>query len=291
MLFFKKLLLFLVGCNTSSLKDMNKLYKYSFEIKKEVYNRCLEEKYAIVKFKFDSLFENDCSASKCKVNRVKKTLKEKDTFDLRGIQEGFSNCSNGRDKWNEIYKLVKNNRTMYNLISGLHLSISVHISFYRKRYNLFNLPFPKALNVNEEYLRNFMFVTLLTLRSLLIFEGKVKKEKSDFKGENIEVFNNILKIVETLDCEKCRIWGSTNVSGLMAVIKINTGNGISKNEEVCMYNLANRLLTSLHVLKLYENRTLVFILNVANLLSVHFFAILAILICFTFNIMRKKYVK
>uniref|UniRef100_A0A8C6UUN2 ERO1-like protein alpha n=1 Tax=Neogobius melanostomus TaxID=47308 RepID=A0A8C6UUN2_9GOBI len=209
-------------------------------------------------------------------------------------------------------------RAFYRLISGLHASISIHLSaryllsdeWFEKRWgpnvSEFRSRFDSELTQGEgpKRLRNLYFLFLIELRALVkalpvVKEGSFKlftgqpqedcrnkerlldllhtarsfplhfNETSLFAGDETEAaklkedvrlaFMNISRIMDCVECFKCRLWGKLQTQGLGTALKIlfselpssppSSRLTLNRQELVALVNAIGRISTSIKELQ------------------------------------------
>ncbi|KAH8922415.1 endoplasmic oxidoreductin [Atractiella rhizophila] len=128
-------------------------------------------------------------------------------------------------------------RVYYRLISGLHASISMHIcsEYLNQKTGDWgpNLEcFITRIAQHPERLQNIYFdYTKSSLESLVSIANTCPNtfdEKSMFAGPEAEVlkeefkmhFRNVSQIMDCVGCDKCRLWGRLQVTGLATALKL-----------------------------------------------------------------------
>ena len=238
-------------------------------------------------------------------------------------------------------------RAFYRAVSGLHASITVHLSsrhpggnednqfsgllnapVYGPNLNLFKERFdPESTNgMGPYWLKNLYFVYLLELRALTkaapilesykFYTGNEEEDKEtqiavkeilnlmksfpeqfdesihfSFHGNNKEMlalkedfrlkFKNITKIMDCVGCEKCKLWGKLQTTGLGTALKILFSSSkptnyfkfpsnmlfetsgtivttptstlnLTRNEIVALFNAFGRISTSIQQLEMFR---------------------------------------
>lgn len=145
--------------------------------------------FSKVKMSFNDKCPNKmtkCSQITCTVPQIK--FQGKDGYiDLLSVKESFSNKSSksGPIVWNELYKLSKDNDSVRKLLSGLHFSVSTHLSaFHTKLFNrFFSHPLLFKKRFRREYKENFLFlynIVKLGVANLSSNQGEVSEEAKEF---------------------------------------------------------------------------------------------------------------
>ena len=199
----------------------------------------------------------------------------------------------------------------YRLISGLHSSISIHLTaLYPSSEDSKNLPFLKPTYSpnfkdferrfhhakGQFWLSNLYFVYLLELKALqkasTYFESQKfytgDKEEDDKTKELVKDiiettealdfpdfsvafndmrllkeyqthFKNISQILDCVGCDKCKLWGKLQITGLGTALKIlfssesyDQSLKLIRNEIVALFNALGRLSTSISQLSVFR---------------------------------------
>jgi len=235
---------------------------------------------------------------------------------------------------NEVANLCLEKRAFFRCVSGLHASITIHLSANYPLEKEPSAPFlskPEAWGPNIElfhsrfspemtggqgpyWLKNLYFVYLLELRALAkaapylsrqeFFTGRKEEDKEtviavrellglvgsfpdhfdetsmfnggkqaqEMKIEFREHFKNITRVMDCVGCDKCKLWGKLQVTGLGTALKILFSGDFDKpqieglpvvredlkltrNEIVALFNAFGRISTS--IVKLEEFRELI----------------------------------
>ena len=91
-------------------------------------------------------------------------------------------------------------------------------------------------------------------------EGKLWQKGIDVQITQEEMqlhFQNISQIMNCVGCEKCKLWGKLQISGLGTALKIlfNVGDisqlVLRRNEVISLFNLLSRLSESLHTVSTF----------------------------------------
>ncbi|XP_075586321.1 endoplasmic reticulum oxidoreductin-1-like protein isoform X2 [Dermatophagoides farinae] len=193
----------------------------------------------------------------------------------RAIYE--ENCfSMKKQQQNNILTLMNSNnnnigcyeeRFFYRIISGLHTSITIHLTAIHHKFENHFGPNPKDyFKRHNDYLKNLFLTYLIELRALFRIQpyllNKIQwnligdqvqakdainalfsterlfrwhfDEKLLFKRQPIAeqlgyVFNNItFNIMDCISCDKCRLWGKVQTNGLGTAFKIMLTKDIEK---------------------------------------------------------------
>ncbi|KAL2920182.1 endoplasmic oxidoreductin-1 [Polyrhizophydium stewartii] len=197
-------------------------------------------------------------------------------------------------------------RVFYNLISGLHSSISIHICdqwLDRNTGNwIANLGcYIERIALHPERLENLYFVWAVTVRAVsklapflrnhpfcegtgderlvkahvdqvaeivsscpATFDEKIMFAQAPYqqlKQEFRDHFRNISLIMDCVGCEKCRLWGKLQVTGLGTALKVLFSYGdnpdeyrLTRQELVALMNVFHRLSESLMAVDRFQAR-------------------------------------
>ena len=90
--------------------------------------------------------------------------------------------------------------------------------------------------------------------------------KAELKAEFRDKFYNITQIMDCVACDKCKLWGKLQVSGMGTALKVLLADlrvksckpsqlhiHISRNEIVALFNAFGRISTSIRQLKNFPN--------------------------------------
>ncbi|EOB12591.1 ERO1-like protein beta [Nosema bombycis CQ1] len=243
--------------------------------------------------------QRKCTTTSCSVSKYVKN----GFIDVLGIKETNTDYSGSSQQvWSEIYSKT-NSKEMTSFISGIHFSVSVHISRNYFQFFMWHLPNPNVYHkrFKKEYKDNFLNLLKTVESSILslnndniifisknidkkgekmshrlrffvlynLFIKKIKKQiqnerennsndktfrsndeanrsnqrecspndtnnnsipsinKNRYKSMN---FNEILKIIDCVDCDKCKILGNLQFEGLKQALRILKGRKISTND-------------------------------------------------------------
>lgn len=101
-----------------------------------------------------------CSLASCAVPQME--IQDKDgVIDLLRIRESYSSSSQGSARvWMDIYDAVKDDDLMKRVVSGLHFSVTTHLSaFHTKMFSVyFSNPLIFQRRFKQEYKDNFLFL-------------------------------------------------------------------------------------------------------------------------------------
>lgn len=85
-----------------------------------------------------------------------------------------------------------------------------------------------------------------------------KEQKKELERQFREKFQNISRIMDCVTCEKCRLWGKLQVTGLGTAIKILLADDVRnipqlhRNELIALINIANNLARSVDGVRMFR---------------------------------------
>lgn len=162
--------------------------------------------------------------------------------------ESKTNCSNGKYVWKKIYSHT-DSKLIYQMISGIHFSINVHIS-----YNYYNLGFFYYHNLgnyikNRKYYSNFMLLFVF-IRNKLKHKNSfyAKKYKYDENIDYAYSFNKMLQEIGCLDCDKCKTFGTLYFKGLFCILS----NKCTKEDKLIIILFYKKMLETIKMMYFLE---------------------------------------
>jgi len=255
--------------------------------------------------------------------RVWKTIYEENCFSPKGATSTKSTFSAAFGS-ETIQNMCLEKRVFFRVVSGLHTSITIHLTAnyplktepstpflkssdtWGPNLELFHQRFdPESTNSQGPYwLKNLYFVYLLELRALAkaapyltqqtFFTGREQEDKEtviavkellslvqsfpdhfdetsmftggkqaeELKIEFQEHFKNITRVIDCVGCDKCKLWGKLQVTGLGTALKILFSGEfdkpaiaglprvkedlkLSRNEIVALFNAFGKISTSI----------------------------------------------
>lgn len=220
----------------------------------------------------------------------------------------------GQDIWNTIYhhncfkgETCTEERLLRRAISGMHTSVSTHLSEYYQDYEL-DVAYPntemyfekvgnhpdriknlyfsfsillRGLNLATDYFRTFNFSSdsffedasthrlVTTLLETSLKYGDVPFDESalfkdhsklGLKKQLKEYFHNITKIMDCIDCEKCKTYGKMQIKGLGTALKIIFDENykleikLNRNEIIALVNTLAKWSTSIRLIPVMFDR-------------------------------------
>lgn len=242
----------------------------------------------------------------------------------------------GQDIWNKIYQenclgfsqRCNNNQILYQIISGMHTSVSSHISehfidwennitypnteMYYKMVGsdsrrLSNLFFAWEVLV-QGYLRYYDVISRMSIRTqhfrsdvrtqtqlgriweiladypeqeLLINDFTLESGQLDTKEVFLRYFTNITRLMDCVECIKCKVYGKLQIMGMGTALRIllNPQQGeLTRNELVSIVNTLNKWTESIVIFTRMQHRLSIRRLKQTLLLTASFFLILLPLI-------------
>lgn len=264
--FGPRILLLLIAyfCNDTDQMDV------SFaDINKAVFHRLRNlastDKFSLVevnlskpcKFKVEMCNQKGCDVTTVPGSEIRGPL-----IDLRSIPESYSPHGNGSSQiWKIVYDIASENKLLRTLLSGLHFSITIHISsfffsvlggfvpnslYYLTRYKK---DYRDNLYVLYIYIRASIYIMCrmdakdpLTQKSMHVFGGLGNVDKDFFTK-----ITKIYSLLDCLGCAKCKVWGKVQVLGIFSAAKLHSSRKntkLSEKEIICLLRLFNCLSTS-----------------------------------------------
>jgi ERO1-like protein alpha len=181
------------------------------------------------------------------------------TVDLLEVKEVFTGYSgNSAQAWKDIRDAAEGNRILSTLVSGIHYSVTTHLSsfhrkilgcylsnpvFFRKKYeDIYRLNFYLCYIFTRRCIGNVRLGGMKEEKELsrAIRTGKNKVEDAD---DAIERLEKIVGIIECIECERCRLWGKIQFEGLKA--GLSGRRVLSDSEKIYLVNLYMRLSVAL----------------------------------------------
>jgi ERO1-like protein alpha len=220
----------------------------------------------------------------------------------------------GQNIWNTIYnhncfkgETCTEERLLRRAISGMHTSVSTHLSEYYTDFEL-DVAYPntemyfekvgnhperiknlyfsfsillRGLNLATDYLRTYNFSTgafledvsthrmVTTLLEASLKYGEVPfdetalfkdQSKLAVKGQLKDFFHNITRIMDCVDCEKCKTYGKLQINGLGTALKIIFDENykqqikLSRNEIISLVNTITKWSTSIKLIQVMFDR-------------------------------------
>lgn len=201
-------------------------------------------------------------------NCVNTVLRSNRTINLLNNPETNTGYRYGAsDVWTYIYSLG-NDLEYQSIINGIKFSILVHIcrfyvnigGEYFANIKLFTDCYEYANYVNFLWLLRFVYSAfgkydfskhVLNSNEMHLIEeikNVITSTIRDVQRIDIKIIHKIqacLKIINCVSCEKCKLWGKIQFSGLITAIKINNDiEDQSMNDIVLFVNLMARLTTT-----------------------------------------------
>lgn len=203
-----------------------------------------------------------CGLLSCMVGR--QSIFGEECINLLEVGEGYTGYSAGSaDVWRRMAEIAQDDPLVSAVLSGVHYSVSTHISAFYKRLLGMHLPNPRLFmkRYRNLYRMNFYLTYILVRESL----GRISPGDSDagLEGiaasirdsrfrwdihaegldESVRRVEEILVLMDNLKCERCVLWGKIQFKGLRAALKI-LGGEAAADERLFLVNLFMRLSTS-----------------------------------------------
>lgn len=211
-----------------------------------------------------------CSSKLCRVEsrRSRSRLVRGPQVDLRCVPEGYSsNTQNASFVWKRLYELASKDRFLLRLLSGLHFSITIHVSSFFTYFH--GIYIPNSIHYFQRYKREYktnMYILYLYVRSSVYILDKgdafVKTRSCNGHADSRADVKQVLRLremlsaVNCLSCDRCKVWGKVQLQGLIAATKIHMSMNarlLSKNELICLVRLFHKLSTSIVEMKKLES--------------------------------------
>ena len=227
--------------------------------------------------------------------KVWKAIYNENCFSSNFIDASYENFIEG---------LCLEKRVFFRALSGLHSSISIHLSaqypmmsrllHYGPNVQEFNRRF--AHEWGQHWLKNLYYLYLLELQALNsvseylklhhyhtaddiednitkdmikdileivtsfnnnnnpLFADDKDKKQIPLIEEFQQHFHNISQIMNCVGCDKCKLWGKLQISGLGTAFKVLFGKQfqLKRNEIVALFNSLGRLSTSIYQLSIFR---------------------------------------
>ena len=272
-------------------------------MKKCQYNTCVVPRFDYSEEK------NICKVGKPKNNKCEDDNDEKDAIgvDLKQADQTYSGYKDGASEiWNKIYNSSDGYPLITKLISGIHFSITVHISVYYKfvvkEYMcnplLYFQKFKSEYYENLKFTLNFVRYAVGSLDkdhykcSLMLSShemgliGNVIEHARKTSGPSIRlmhynnVFDRISELLNCIECDKCKLWGKIQFNGLKVAMDIISGKKkhLGGNELVYIIQLSNKLENSVYFAKELQQKIKY---RYVYLLFLYYIEILTIIISMT----------
>ncbi|KAI5148634.1 ERO1-like protein alpha [Enteropsectra breve] len=226
------------------------------------------EQFSKIKLAFSGKCHRNTEKCKEEGCTIKKTVlaNGENRIDLLKNPESFSpHGRGGPEVWRDIYALIETNNAAKTIVSGLQFSINTHIamryskwcSFYITNPSIFQRRYKKEYEMNFHLLYTFVCNAITKINenptdidsSVHKLSDMVSQSKSQFstKGEeinskmDIQIINTMLLYLNCLSCEKCLLWGTIQLRGLRASLKLYKRIPITELDATCLVNLFERL--------------------------------------------------
>ena len=181
-----------------------------------------------------------CSRSRCTLRQKHDEQLGGPTVDLRKFPESYSpHARNGAAIWRALHDMASSNPFLSKMLSGLHLSVTVHIS--RNFVRLFGGFLPNSLyyfkRCSDDYKRNLYTLYSYVGASVYVLCRKYGVEEI-FPSESqrltkasfcmgrdaIQTLDRMIDVLSCIDCERCRLWGEVQIRGLMVATRVHMDN-------------------------------------------------------------------
>ncbi|KAM0676641.1 hypothetical protein BDAP_002753 [Binucleata daphniae] len=179
--------------------------------------------------------------------------------------------------WQKMHEVVKEHDLFAKLLSGLHFSVTVHISqfYYEKKLITYNPIFYNSKR-NNQHIKNLMFTQKYvkeafgkinskfiicsienTTNDSILLNNLIKSHQKYTETDNetithdnaLKHYKKLLECTNCIDCDKCKLWGKIQIKGLFSAYKLQ--NGMYKQGEmpgedlIYLVNTYNKLTESI----------------------------------------------
>lgn len=202
-----------------------------------------------------------CTLFSCLVKRT--SIFDEEYIDLLKTREAYTAYKSNRgsgEAWRKIWEISSRDSLLPTLVSGLQFSILTHLCSFHRRFLGTYLPNPLLFlrRFRDPHRLNF-HLTYLLVRSCV---GTMEADP-DLQGvartiaaqglwiprdvdlsESIRRIDEMVGLLRHVDCEKCQLWGTIQLKGLRAALKVASGAPLDGLERFFLVNLFMRLSVS-----------------------------------------------
>ncbi|AFM98063.1 hypothetical protein EHEL_040100 [Encephalitozoon hellem ATCC 50504] len=230
-----------------------------------------KDSYSLVKTKDLGEFhsKSKCTLLSCLVK--KKSIFNEEHINLLEIREAYTGFKTGDGSakiWKKIWEISNEDPLLPTLVSGLQFSILTHLSSFHKKFFGTYFPNPTLFGkrFQDKHRLNF-YLTYLLVRNcvgsitigeremdegLSIITQTIKSQGStDWVKQSVDLEKTIQRVEEMarllkhINCEKCQLWGTIQLNGLRAALKVFSGStNLERLERFFLINLFMRLSVS-----------------------------------------------
>lgn len=214
-------------------------------------------------------FKSKCGLLSCLVRRH--SIFGEKYINLLEVREAYTGYRNrSAEVWRRIGEVAREDRLLSVLLSGIHYSVSTHISSFYRRFFTTYIPNPSLFlrRFSNSYRMNFYFTYMFVRqcvgsieleetsdvdRVLLRIIRRIREDgnRDLTEGLQVDVDGSIRRVEEIIgllghvDCEKCQVWGKIQFEGLKTSLRILRGPcNIADGERFFIVNLLMRLSVS-----------------------------------------------
>lgn len=223
-----------------------------------------------------------CDSQHCRVLRKQNKKHLRSVVDLRSIPEAYSpHHSNSVAIWRMLYDLTSRNALLTKMLSGLHFSITVHISAFFSPFLGTFIPNSShyCRRYKSEYKENLYALYVYVASAIHILAAKGVPDVLALKtcvvpfsvafkvsDTRIAVLREMLDVINCLDCDRCRLWAKVQVQGLIVATNVHMGRDVQPGMDiVCLMRLFHALSTSIAQIRRLES----FAYRYVSMLMIH----------------------
>ncbi|AFN82783.1 endoplasmic reticulum membrane-associated oxidoreductin [Encephalitozoon romaleae SJ-2008] len=230
-----------------------------------------KDSYSLVRTKDLGEFhsKSKCTLLSCLI--TKKSIFNEEYINLLEIREaytGFKTGDGSAEIWRRIWEISNEDPLLPILVSGLQFSILTHLSAFHKKFFGTYLPNPTLFQkrFQDKHRLNF-YLTYLLVRNcvgnITIDEQEMDEGLSaviqtiKFQGstnwvtqsvdleKTIQRVEEMARLLKHISCEKCQLWGTIQLKGLRAALRVFSGStNLERLERFFLINLFMRLSVS-----------------------------------------------
>ncbi|CAD25205.1 hypothetical protein [Encephalitozoon cuniculi GB-M1] len=230
-----------------------------------------KDSYSLVKTKDlgDFPSESKCTLLSCFTK--KKSIFNDEYINLLETREaytGYKTNTGSAEIWRKIWEISREDTLLPTLVSGLQFSILTHLSSFHRNFFGTYLPNPVLFRkrFRDNHRLNF-YLTYFLVRSCV---GNIDVDQSELSGglssiihairaqgstnwviqpvdleKSIQRVDEMIRLLKYVNCEKCQLWGTIQLKGLRAALKVFSGStDLESLERFFLVNFFMRLSVS-----------------------------------------------
>ncbi|ADM11303.1 endoplasmic reticulum membrane-associated oxidoreductin [Encephalitozoon intestinalis ATCC 50506] len=230
-----------------------------------------KDSYSLVKTKDLGEFSSPskCTLLSCLIK--KSSIFNEEYINLLEVKEaytGYKTNDGSAETWRKIWEISGEDSLLPTLVSGLQFSIFTHLSSFHKKFFTVYFPNPALFHkkFQDKHRLNF-YLTYLLLRNCV---GGIDMDCPEMDKDLLDVVQTIraqgstnwvrqtldlektiqrvdkmIDLLKNINCEKCQLWGTIQLKGLRAALKVFSGSSNLDNlERFFLANLFMRLSVS-----------------------------------------------